>query len=253
MIQNKNIIAIIPARFASTRFPGKPLVLINGKTMIQRVYERTNSCPFLNDTMVATDSQEIFEHVKSFGGKVMLTSENHRSGTERCCEVVQQLIKTAQLSENSIVINVQGDEPFIDVSQIETVAKLFDNEFVEIATLRKKITRNDEIESSNAVKVVCDFQGKALYFSRYPIPFLRNNNEQGELTHWKHIGIYGYRTKTLLKIKQLQPSILEKAESLEQLRWLENGYSIYTGITHIENVAIDTPEDLEIVKNQYFK
>lgn len=244
----KNIVAIIPARFASTRFPGKPLVLINGKTMIHNVYERTGSCSFLKETIVATDSQEIFEHVRSFNGNVIMTSENHKSGTERCCEVAQKLLENSQITEDSIIINVQGDEPFIDVSQIETVAKLFDSEYIEIATLRKKITRNDEIENVNAVKVVCDLQGKALYFSRYPIPFIRNKNEQEDVTHWKHIGIYGYRIKTLLNITQLQTSILEKAESLEQLRWLENGYSIYTGITNIENVAIDTPEDLERVK-----
>lgn len=249
-MQENDIIAIIPARFASTRFPGKPLALINGKTMIQRVYERTNACPFLKRTIVATDSQQIFEHVQSFGGEVVMTSETHRSGTERCCEVAQKLLSENVINHKNIVINVQGDEPFIDTSQIETVAQLFENECVELATLRKKITRKDEMESCNAVKVVCDLQGKALYFSRFAIPYIRNAAEKN-VEHWKHIGIYGYRVETLLKITQLAPSMLEQAESLEQLRWLENGYEIYTGVTTVENAAIDTPEDLENIRKLF--
>ncbi|MDD4847361.1 MAG: 3-deoxy-manno-octulosonate cytidylyltransferase [Bacteroidales bacterium] len=246
-MSQSSIIAIIPARFASTRFPGKPLVQIDGKTMIQRVYERTISCPFLQTAIVATDSQQIFDHVQSWNGNVMMTSDQHRSGTERCSEVTQKLLLQHIVNKESIIINVQGDEPFIDTSQIETVARLFDNPSVKIATLRKKITRNDELESPNAVKIVCDKNGKALYFSRFSIPFIRNKETQG-IEHWKHIGIYGYRVATLLQLVQQQPSMLETAESLEQLRWLENGYEIYSGITTVENVAIDTPEDLLKIK-----
>jgi 3-deoxy-manno-octulosonate cytidylyltransferase (CMP-KDO synthetase) len=234
-------LGIIPARFASTRFPGKPLVDIGGKTMIQRVYEQALKSD-LDKVVVATDDERIAAEVKRFGGDFVLTNSNHQSGTDRCAEVVQKL------SEFDVVINIQGDEPFIDPAQISLLSSCFNDETVELATLIKEIHGDSELFNPNIPKVVINSNQQAIYFSRHPIPFIRNaEKEKWATAHqfYKHIGIYGYKTATLLQITKLMPSSLELAESLEQLRWLENGYQIKTKITNIETIAIDTPEDLQ--------
>ncbi|MBB2145015.1 3-deoxy-manno-octulosonate cytidylyltransferase [Pedobacter sp. LMG 31464] len=234
-------LGIIPARFASTRFPGKPLVDIGGKTMIQRVYEQALKAD-LDKVVVATDDERIAAEVKRFGGDFVMTNANHQSGTDRCAEVVQQL------PEFDVVINIQGDEPFIDPTQIYLVSSCFNDKTVELATLIKEIHDDNELFNPNIPKVVVNANQQAIYFSRHPIPFIRSaEKENWATTHqfYKHIGIYGYKTSTLLQITKLAPSSLELAESLEQLRWLENGYQIKTKITNIETIAIDTPEDLQ--------
>lgn len=238
--------AIIPARYASTRFPGKPLCDIGGKTMIQRVYEQAAKSELLENVIVATDDYRIEQHVKSFGGKVMLTSELHNSGTERCSEVVDIL----GYDKNNIVVNIQGDEPFINPEQIDSLIACFmsEDEDVQIATMKKKINLQHEIFDSNVVKVVCSTNGYALYFSRSPIPYLRGQNQEEwilQQTHYKHIGIYAYQVKYLQQIVKLAQGNYEKLESLEQLRWLENNYSIKVLETDKESVSIDTPEDLK--------
>ena len=235
------ILGVIPARYASTRFPGKPLVDINGKTMIRRVYEQAVIAN-LNKVVVATDDERIASEVKSFGGEFILTSDQHQSGTDRCAEVA------AKLPGFDIVVNIQGDEPFIDPEQISLLTSCFLDEKVELATLIKDIKENSELFNTNIPKVVINTHQQAIYFSRNPIPFIRNaDQENWKNNHqfYKHIGIYGYNTATLLAITQLKPSSLELAESLEQLRWIENGYQIQTKVTSIETIAIDTPEDLQ--------
>lgn len=235
------ILGIIPARYASTRFPGKPLVDIGGKTMIQRVYEQASQS-VLDKVMVATDDNRIAAEVKRFGGEVVMTNSHHQSGTDRCAEVVQQL------TGYDVVINIQGDEPFIDPAQISLLSSCFDDETVTLATLIKKIGDDAELFNVNIPKVVINANQQAIYFSRHPIPYLRNvANENWVKSHqfYKHIGIYGYTTTTLLAITKLQPSALELAESLEQLRWIENGYQIKTKLSNLETIAIDTPEDLQ--------
>ncbi len=237
------IIGIIPARFASTRFPGKPLVDINGKSMIQRVYEQSKKAKSLNDVIVATDDSRIEQHIKSFGGNVIMTSEHHQSGTDRCFEAIQKYDSTAD-----IVINIQGDEPFIRPEQIDLVASCFNSANVEIATLVKKISTNEELYNPNTPKVVLNSNKEAIYFSRQTIPFIRGENEMEWLnnhTFYKHIGIYAYRTGILGKLTTLKQSSLELAEALEQLRWVENGYKIKVEITDFESIAIDVPEDLK--------
>lgn len=247
---NEQVLGIIPARYASTRFPGKPLALINGVSMIERVYRQASLCARLSAVIVATDDNRILEHVKSFGGRVMLTSEAHNSGTDRCAEVLNHLAEKGE--RYSIAINIQGDEPFIQPSQIEKVVDIFLNPAAEIGTLVKLIDKSEDIFNQNIVKAVIDAQGKALYFSRSPIPFVRNimsDNWIKDNQFYKHIGIYGFRTATLKELTQLPPSPLERAESLEQLRWLFNGYSIFTRVTDIETIGIDTPDDLSKLIN----
>lgn len=235
------ILGIIPARYASTRFPGKPLVDIGGKTMIQRVYEQAKLAN-LDHVVVATDDDRIAKEVERFGGEYILTGSHHQSGTDRCAEVAQQL------PGFEVVINIQGDEPFIDPAQISLVASCFEKENVQLATLIKEIHNEEELFNPNLPKVVVNTAGEAIYFSRNPIPYIRNaEKENWAKSHqfYKHIGIYGYRTTTLFEITQLSPSSLELAESLEQLRWIENGYQVQTKVTTLETIAIDTPEDLQ--------
>ena len=244
------IIGIIPARYASTRFPGKPLALIDGKPMIQHVYERVSLITSLSSVLVATDDKRISDTVASFGGKVMMTSELHKSGTDRCGEVVKKLM--AQGVRPDVVINIQGDEPFVEHTQIESLIGCFNDTSVQIATLKKKISGMQELLSPNVVKVITDINNYALYFSRFPIPFQRGTEQGSWLEnhdYYKHIGIYAYRTDVLQKLTELSQSELEKTESLEQLRWLENGYKIAVAETDHENIAIDTPEDLLKLKN----
>mgnify|MGYP001627204842 FL=1 len=236
-----SILAIIPARYASTRFPGKPLIDLGGKTMIQRVYEQTKLASLIQDVVVATDDDRIFNHVRSFGGKVVMTG-NHSSGTDRCFDALQQ-----QQKKYEYVINVQGDEPFIQPAQIDLLAAALDGT-TEIATLAKKITDTETIFNANVVKVVFNQHGKALYFSRSPIPHVRNKPESEWLQStpfYKHIGMYAYRSDVLQKITSLPVSLLEQAESLEQLRWLEHGFSVHIIETERETLSIDSPEDAE--------
>lgn len=235
---------IIPARFASTRFPGKPLAILGGKPMIQRVYEQV--ARVLNNVYVATDDERIYNTVNAFGGNAIMTSPNHKSGTDRIEEAVK---KTGQHFD--VVINIQGDEPFIHKSQIETICKCFDDPQTMIATLGRPFTEDDtfdDLANPNSPKLICDNNGFAMYFSRSIVPYIRNAEKQEWLTRFnylKHIGLYAYRSNILTKITQLPQSSLEIAESLEQLRWLQNGYRIKVGITEIETIGIDTPDDLE--------
>ncbi len=242
------ILGLIPARYASTRFPGKPLVDIGGKSMICRVYEQCLKASSLTDVYVATDDQRIFGHVVDSGGRVMMTAGHHRTGTERCHEALLQLEE--QGHSYDVVINIQGDEPFIDPGQIDKLAACFGNKEVNIATLRKAVNSIDELNSPNIIKVVCNLAGNAIYFSRSSVPYVRGYEPEdwpASHTFYKHIGIYAFRTESLKKVCTLQPSPLETAESLEQLRWLENGMDIRVEITMTESHSIDTPEDLKKV------
>ncbi len=245
------ILGVIPARYASTRYPGKPLVEINGKSMIQRVFEQAIQCDQLEKVVVATDSQAIFDHVLRFGGNPLMTGEHHTSGTERCCEAVEKLRAVGEIYD--YVINIQGDEPYIDPSQIKQVADCIKcDPGIQLATLIKRISLQDELLSQNIVKVVADNHGYALLFSRSVIPFVRGFGQQAWLSaisFYKHVGIYGYQTSVLEQIVALPVSSLERAESLEQLRWLENGYRIKTQITEYDSIAIDTPADLLKITN----
>ena len=237
-------LAIIPARYASTRFPAKPLALLGGKPMIQHVYERV-SC-VLDDVVVATDNQRIYDAVVRFGGRAVMTSPDHRTGTDRCLEAYQNFGVEAD-----VVINVQGDEPFIAEEQILALMQCFENPQTDIATLIKPFpttTTYETLSNPNTPKVIVNPQGQALYFSRSVIPYLRGKEKDDWTslhTYYKHIGIYAYCIEALRKVTQLQQTSLELAESLEQLRWLENGLTIQTAITHIETIGIDTPEDLQ--------
>ncbi len=246
------VLAVIPARYASTRFPGKPLVDIGGKTMIRRVYEQVGKSQRVDQAVVATDDLRIFDHVRSWGGEVMMTRPEHPSGTDRCAEVARRFPAA------KFVLNVQGDEPFIQPEQIDLLADtLISDRRFSIATLVKKIEQPEMLFNSNVVKAVFSESGAAIYFSRHPIPFVRGTTPE----HWwekqffyKHIGLYGFRKSTLLRLARLSPTPLELAESLEQLRWLEHGFRIRVGITELETVGIDTPEDLkelrmEVIEN----
>lgn len=242
-------LGIIPARYASSRFPGKPLIDIEGKTMIQRVYEQVKKSTKLNDVVVATDDQRIAETVRSFGGEVVMTAEHHQSGTDRCAEVI------TNIEGYDVAINIQGDEPFIDPAQIDLLANCFEDTTTQIATLIKEITAEEELFNVNIPKVVRNTKGEAIYFSRQTIPFLRAVEKDQWLqrqTFYKHIGIYAYQVDTLKALTQLPISMLEEAEALEQLRWLENGYAIQTAITTHETVAVDTKEDLTKILRLFF-
>ncbi|NBP68459.1 MAG: 3-deoxy-manno-octulosonate cytidylyltransferase [Cytophagia bacterium] len=236
------ILGVIPARFASTRFPGKPLVDVAGKTMVQRVYEQVKKATLVSDVVVATDDVRIMDHVQSFGGKAVMTSATHPSGTDRCFEAYQLMN-----DEFNYVINIQGDEPFIRPEQIDLLAALLNGE-TYIATLVKELKDQESLFNPNVVKAVVSLSGKALYFSRSPIPHARNSKEDNWLSqhkYFKHIGMYAYRTDVLEALTKLPVSPLEKIESLEQLRWLDNGYEILTTETKSETIGIDTPEDLQ--------
>lgn len=240
-------VGIIPARYASTRFPGKVLAILNGKTVIQRVYEQVKDC--FDDLYVATDDTRIKDVVTAFGGKVILTSENCKNGTERCYEACDKLN-----IDCDVVVNVQGDEPFIQRKQIETLMSCFDDKRTDIATLVKPFAKEDgweRLSNANTPKVVLDKCSFAMYFSRSVVPYLRGVEQTkwlDEHVFYKHLGVYAYRLNVLKEITSLTQTPLEKMESLEQLRWLEYGYKIKAGITDIETVGIDTPEDLERAK-----
>jgi len=237
---------IIPARFASTRFPGKPLALIHGKAMIQHVYEQCQKSTALDQVIVATDDDRIADFVKGFGGKVQMTASHHHSGTDRIAEIAESL------PEEDIIINIQGDEPFIDPRLIDQVAAPLLHQKAQIVSAAKRLKEAEALNNPNVVKVVFGKTQKALYFSRHPIPFQRGM----EPTQWikkgdfyQHIGIYGFQASVLKELSKLSVSPLEQQESLEQLRWLDNGYSIFMQITSFESFGVDTPEDLQRIEN----
>ena len=234
-------IGIIPARYASTRFPGKPLAMLGGRTVIQRVYEQATA--ILYEAYVATDDERIFQAVEQFGGRAIMTRADHKSGTDRIEEAAEKIGTQAD-----VIINIQGDEPFIQKSQIETLMHLFDEPSTQIGTLGKRFESIEAAMNPNSPKIVTDKRGFALYFSRSIIPYVRGKERSEWLQHFpylKHLGLYAYRREVLQEVTQLPQSPLEIAESLEQLRWLENGYRIRVGLTDVETVGIDTPEDLQ--------
>jgi 3-deoxy-manno-octulosonate cytidylyltransferase (CMP-KDO synthetase) len=239
---------IIPARYASSRFPGKPLAMIGNKPMVQRVYDQ--ACKILSQVWIATDDKRIFDVVSEFGGKVIMTSPDHLSGTDRCAEAISKIIARSE-NKIDVVINIQGDEPFIKPEQISLLMECFNDENVELATLVRKVEPGEDLFNPNQPKVILNLKGDAIYFSRAAIPYFRD----AEMSVWskshiyyKHIGLYAYRTETLKKITRLSRTSLEISESLEQNRWLENGYRIRTAITEWESIGIDTPDDLERAK-----
>ena len=234
-------IGIIPARYASTRFPGKPLALLGGKPVIQHVYEKVAAV--LEAAYVATDDERIYQTVKSFGGNVVMTRTDHKSGTDRIEEAIEKIG-----GDWDVIVNVQGDEPFVAKSQLDTICHCFDDATTQIATLGKPFTSMEAVENPNSPKIVVDNLGFAMYFSRSVIPFVRGKEKEEWLQHYpflKHLGIYAYRKEVLKQVTQLPQSSLELAESLEQLRWLQNGYKLKVGTTDVETVGIDTPQDLE--------
>ncbi len=255
------IIGIIPARYASTRFPGKPLIEIEGKSMIQRVYEQAAQAKTLSKVIVATDDERIYDHVRGFGAEVVMTKPDHPSGTDRCWEAYQKLMNddlrfTIEYPENThhsnYVINIQGDEPFISPDQIDELGQMLNGD-IELATQMIPVDSSEILFDLGEVKIALNQHSEALYFSRQPIPFLKNVEPQ----HWhiqhqyyRHVGMYAYRMDILEKLTQLPPSALEKAESLEQLRWLEAGFKIKCITTYYDSHCIDTPEDIEKVLNQ---
>lgn len=234
-------IGIIPARYASTRFPGKPLALLGGKPVIQHVYEKVAAV--LEAAYVATDDERIYDVVKAFGGQVVMTRTDHKSGTDRIEEAIEKIG-----GEWDVVVNVQGDEPFVAKSQLGTICHCFDDPTTQIATLGKPFESMEAVQNPNSPKIVVDNMGFAMYFSRSVIPYVRGKEKSSWLTHYpflKHLGIYAYRKDVLRQVTQLPQSSLEIAESLEQLRWLQNGFKIKVGTTDVETVGIDTPQDLE--------
>ena len=234
-------IGIIPARYASTRFPGKPLALLGGKPVIQHVYEKVAAV--LEAAYVATDDERIYDVVKSFGGQVVMTRTDHKSGTDRIEEAIEKIG-----GEWDVVVNVQGDEPFVAKSQLDTICHCFDDPTTQIATLGKPFESMEAVQNPNSPKIVVDNMGFAMYFSRSVIPYVRGKEMSSWLTHYpflKHLGIYAYRKDVLRQVTQLPQSSLEIAESLEQLRWLQNGFKIKVRTTDVETVGIDTPQDLE--------
>jgi len=241
-------LGLIPARYGSTRFPGKPLADIGGKSMIRRVFEQSSA--FFENVYVATEDERIKKHVIEFGGKVVMTSADHRSGTDRCAEAAERITELERTSFD-VIVNIQGDEPFIQAEQLKSVCDCFELGDTEIASLVKKITTMDDLVNPNIPKVILNNKQEAIYFSRSTIPYIRNVS----MDHWlekhifyKHIGLYAYRFQTLMKLAKLTPSSLEIAESLEQIRWIENDFRIKIAITDTENLSIDTPQDLERVR-----
>lgn len=245
------ILALIPARYGSSRFPGKPLALVHGKPMIQRVYEQTTKA--FPNACVATDDARIYDAVKGFGGKVVMTSPDHNSGTDRCHEALQNYMhESGEIFD--VVINVQGDEPYIQPQQLMQLGKCFEDPSVELATLVKRVRDREELLNHNAPKVILDNKSNAIYFSRTPIPFPRDTEITDEFvqetTFYRHIGLYGYRAETLARICAMPQSFLEKTEKLEQLRWIENGLKIRVAETSFETYAVDTVQDLEFINSK---
>jgi 3-deoxy-manno-octulosonate cytidylyltransferase (CMP-KDO synthetase) len=244
-----NILGIIPARYASTRFPAKALADIRGKSMIQRTYEQAIQADCLSSVIIATDDERIFDHAQSFGAEAVMTSEAHQSGTDRCYEAYRN-----QKQKYDYIINIQGDEPFIQPEQIQILASMLDGE-TELATLMKEIEDEETLFSPNTPKVIFNNFNEAIYFSRQTVPYLRGIEKAKWLdthTYFKHIGIYAYRADVLKKITKLPPALLEKIECLEQLRWLANGYKIKVAATPYDSFGIDIPADLESAISRFF-
>lgn len=245
-------LAIIPARYGSSRFPGKPLAMIDGTSMIMRVYNQVKKATCVEDVIVATDDDRILKHVEGEGGKAVMTSPDHRSGTDRVNEAAMAILDKKDL-KTYVVINVQGDEPYIDPRAIDSLAGCFKEEGIDIATLMKKIGSDEELFDENTVKVIHGKGKRALYFSRSALPFVRGKDAarwRTAFSFFKHIGIYAYRADILSEISRLKASVLEEAENLEQLRWIENGYSIHVEETDYESLSVDTPEDLSKITNR---
>ncbi|MBS1763481.1 MAG: 3-deoxy-manno-octulosonate cytidylyltransferase [Bacteroidetes bacterium] len=243
-MENKlTAIAIIPARYSSTRFPGKPLADIGGQSMLQRVFQQTQKTNSISRIIIATDDSRILNHANDIGAEAMMTSEKHPSGTDRIAEVISKLE-----TSYDVVVNVQGDEPFINPSQIDELVKMFSDDKVDIGTMVKPLSSKQEYENPNVVKAVLADNGNVLYFSRSSIPYFRKGYDESTFSSvagYKHLGMYAYRSNILKKVATLSPSSLEEAEQLEQLRWLQNGLSIRACITQLETIAIDTPDDLQ--------
>lgn len=252
-------IAIIPARYASTRLPGKPLAMLAGKPVIQHVYEHVTQCAALSDAIVATDDERILNTVHGFGGNVVMTRADHKCGTDRCLEAMNSWLNqhTEVTIDELVVVNIQGDEPFVHPEQINDLCRCFENPGTDIATLARPYSPNDsweDLQNPNTPKVVFDKDMRAILFSRSIIPYLRNVPQEQWLAHhtfYRHVGMYAYRATILQTIATLAPTSLELAESLEQLRWLENGYTIRVAVTHHASIGIDTPEDLLKAENLY--
>ncbi len=244
------ILGIIPARFSSSRFPGKPLALLGEKPMIQWVYESASRV--FDHLVVATDDERIFGEVEKFGGRALMTSPEHSTGTERCAEA-SRLYRKQTGKSFSHVVNIQGDEPLIQSEQLSTLTDCLRNPETEIATLIQPMRNHDDLLNPNVVKVVVDRALRALYFSRAPIPFIRDRQDAAlghSHTFYTHIGLYAFHSQVLEEVVHLPASDLERAESLEQLRWLENGYSVQTRVTHLSSMGVDTPEDLEKLRSR---
>jgi 3-deoxy-manno-octulosonate cytidylyltransferase (CMP-KDO synthetase) len=240
--EQASVLAVVPARYGSTRFPGKPLAPIAGRPMIQHVVERVRQAKLVSRVVVATDDQRIKSAVEAFGGEAILTRADHANGTDRVAEVAAHV--TAQ-----IYVNVQGDEPLIDPGTVDAViAAMLEDESVQIATPCVAIEEPKDIMDPNVVKVVRDFDGNGIYFSRAPIPWVRDTNASVKAQHWKHLGLYGYRREALLEYQTLPPGELERIEQLEQLRWLENGFRIRVAETDYDAVSVDVPSDVERVE-----
>lgn len=247
----KRILGIIPARYLSSRLPGKPLVDIGGKSMICRVYDQCLKTASLTDVWVATDDQRIYDEITDNGGKALLSSTKHITGTERCFEAYEILKSRGE--EYDVLVNIQGDEPFINPRQIDLLTAVLLDTDDPIATLVYKITDDEDLWDENVVKVACTLNDKAMYFSRSPIPFVKNTEKNAWLQRanfYKHVGIYAFKAYAIPSLVQLQPTPLEKAENLEQLRWLEAGYTIKTAVTVYQTISVDTPEDLERARKQ---
>jgi 3-deoxy-manno-octulosonate cytidylyltransferase (CMP-KDO synthetase) len=238
-----NVIGIIPARYGSSRFPGKPLIDLHGKTMIQRVYEGAMQSKLLSEVVVATDDERILDHVHGFGGKAIMTAATHTTGTDRCAEVV------SQFPDADVVLNIQGDEPLIDFRQLDALIDVFNQQDVQIATLGTHHLIDGDIQNPNRIKIVVDQHHKALYFSRSAIPNAIHAPKELTYPYLRHIGLYAFRKEVLLALTRLTPVLLERIESLEQLRWMYYGFPINVVITEIETPNIDTPEDVEHVIN----
>jgi 3-deoxy-manno-octulosonate cytidylyltransferase (CMP-KDO synthetase) len=243
-------LAIIPARYQSTRFPGKPLAMLGDKEMLKHVYDNVVKAGVFDKVVIATDDERVKNAALKWNANVVMTSEAHQSGTDRCAEVIQKLPESYD-----VIVNIQGDEPFINDKPLKTILEIFkQHPSVQIATLVQKFLNIEEIFSVGTAKVVRGTDGRAIYFSRSPIPFVRNAEKQDWMSHhtfWDHVGIYGYTPKALAEIVKLPVSLLEKAESLEQLRWIENGYVIHTAETDYRMISVDTPEDLERAEDFY--
>ena len=237
-------IAIIPSRYGSTRFPGKPLALIKGKPMIEWVVENVKKTNKVDDVYVATDDSRIFDVVNSFGGKAIMTSDKHTCGTDRLAECAEIL----KLDDEDIILNIQGDEPTFRSEMVEDLISIFDDENVYFGTLKVEIKNDEELNNPNCVKVINDLKGDAIYFSRYTIPYVRDEKNIGLVKHYKHIGAYGYKKWFLMKYSKMEKSGLEISESLEQLRAIENGYKIRVKETKYETVGVDTPDQIYLAE-----